>query len=65
MTWDKSSQNPTNLDPSKQIRWRRQSWNELLFGTPSFRYLTRQPRDQRVYRAAWLADALINPALFQ
>ena len=39
MTWDNSAQNPANPDPGKTVRWGRQSWHEMLFGTLSFRYL--------------------------
>ena len=39
MTWDNSAQNPANPDPGKAVRWGRQSWHEMLFGTLSFRYL--------------------------
>jgi hypothetical protein len=39
MTWDNSAQNPANPDPGKEVGWGRQSWNEMLFGTLSFRFL--------------------------
>jgi hypothetical protein len=39
MTWDNSAQNPANPDPGKEVGWGQQSWNEMLFGTLSFRYL--------------------------
>ena len=38
-TWDNSAQNPANPDPSQEVSWGRQSWNEMLFGSISFRYL--------------------------
>lgn len=38
-TWDNSAQNPANPDPSQEVPWGRQSWNEMLFGSISFRYL--------------------------
>ena len=37
--WDNSAQNPANPDPSRAVPWGRQSWDEMLFGTISFRYL--------------------------
>ena len=37
--WDNSAQNPANPDPSRAVPWGRQSWDEMLFGTLSFRYL--------------------------
>ena len=44
MTWDNSVQNPANPDPEKEIRWGRQSWHEMQFGTISFRLLTEEER---------------------
>lgn len=37
--WDNSAQNPANPDPNRAVPWGRQSWDEMLFGTISFRYL--------------------------
>ena len=39
MTWDNSAQNPANPDPDREVRWGRQSWQEMQFGTLSFRFL--------------------------
>ena len=39
-TWDNSSQNPANPDPNKEVRWGRQSWAEMLFGSVTYRTLT-------------------------
>lgn len=44
MTWDNSVQNPANPDPEKEIRWGRQSWHEMQFGTISFRLLTEEEK---------------------
>jgi hypothetical protein len=44
-TWDNSAQNPANPDPSKEVRWGRQSWNEMLFGAVSFRYVAAEDAD--------------------
>lgn len=38
-TWDNSAQNPANPDPTREVPWGRQSWDEMLFGAISFRYL--------------------------
>ena len=38
-TWDNSSRNPSNPDPSQVVFWGRQSWNEMLYGEVLFRYL--------------------------
>ena len=37
--WDNSAQNPANPDPTREVPWGRQSWDEMLFGAISFRYL--------------------------
>ncbi len=37
--WDNSAQNPANPDPDREVPWGRQSWDEMLFGAISFRYL--------------------------
>ncbi|MCW8193481.1 redoxin domain-containing protein [Proteobacteria bacterium 005FR1] len=38
-SWDNSTQNPANPDPSIDVRWGEQSWEEMLFGAFRFRYL--------------------------
>ena len=37
--WDNSSQNPANPDPSIEVTWGEQSWEEMLFGALLLRYL--------------------------
>ena len=37
--WDNSAENPANPDPTREVPWGRQSWDEMLFGAISFRYL--------------------------
>ena len=37
--WDNSAQNPANPDPTREVPWGRQSWDEMLFGAISYRYL--------------------------
>ena len=38
--WDNSAQNPANPDPTRDVSWGQQSWDEMLFGAGSLRYLT-------------------------
>ena len=38
-TWDNSSQNLANPDPTIDVTWGEQSWDEMLFASFSFRYL--------------------------
>jgi peroxiredoxin len=38
--WDNSARNPANPDPTREVPWGRQSWDEMLFGAISFRALT-------------------------
>ncbi len=38
-TWDNSAQNKANPDPSIEVHWGEQSWEEMLFGAMTFRYL--------------------------
>ena len=38
--WDNSAQNPANPDPEREVPWGQQSWDEMLFGVGSLRYLT-------------------------
>ncbi len=38
--WDNSARNPANPDPTREVPWGRQSWDEMLFGAMSFRALT-------------------------
>ena len=37
--YDNSKRNPSNPDPSRQITWGEQSWEEMLFTSVSFRWL--------------------------
>ena len=39
-TWDNSAQNPANPDPSREVPWGRQSWDEMLFGAIAYRHLS-------------------------
>jgi peroxiredoxin len=38
-TWDNSPQNRANPDPSVEVGWGLQSWDEMLFGAVSYRYV--------------------------
>lgn len=38
-TYDNSSQNKANPDPNAEVRWGEQSWEEMLYGNVSFRYV--------------------------
>ena len=44
MWWDNSAQNPANPDPAREVPWGRQSWDEMLFGTLSYRVLDDEDR---------------------
>ena len=44
-TWDNSAQNPANPDPNREVPWGLQSWDEMLFGSISFRYLEENETD--------------------
>ncbi len=37
--WDNSGQNPANPDPTIEVTWGEQSWEEMLFGAMSMRFL--------------------------
>jgi peroxiredoxin len=39
MTWDNSSQNPANPDPSQPVRWGDQTWEEMGIGFIRYRWL--------------------------
>ena len=56
--WDNSAQNPANPDPTIEVTWGEQSWDEMLFGAASLRYLSAE--ESAAYRKALqqdLADA--------
>ncbi|MCZ6619674.1 MAG: hypothetical protein O7E57_16245, partial [Gammaproteobacteria bacterium] len=38
-TWDNSGQNLANPDPSIEVTWGEQTFEEMLFGAVTFRYL--------------------------
>lgn len=40
--WDNSGQNKANPDPTIEVTWGEQSWEEMLFGAMLFRFLTEE-----------------------
>jgi hypothetical protein len=50
MTYDNSTQNPANPDPTRTVPWGQQTWDEMLYGVIRFRYLTQDaaPRTAQV-----------------
>jgi hypothetical protein len=44
-TWDNSSQNPANPDPSIEVTWGEQSWEEMLFALLQYRILEEGERE--------------------
>ena len=40
--WDNSAQNKANPDPTIEVTWGEQSWEEMLFGALSMRFLTEE-----------------------
>jgi len=45
-SWDNSATNPANPDPDRVVPWGEQSWDEMLFGALTYRYLTDGESDQ-------------------
>ncbi len=45
--WDNSAQNPANPDPSIEVTWGEQSWEEMLFGAFVLRFLTEEESTAR------------------
>ncbi len=44
--WDNSAQNAANPDPSIEVLWGEQSWEEMLFGAMLYRFLTAEESAQ-------------------
>ncbi|MEM7077531.1 MAG: hypothetical protein AAF513_02780 [Pseudomonadota bacterium] len=44
--WDNSAQNPANPDPTREVRWGRQSFDEMIFGVVSYREIKTDERGQ-------------------
>ena len=45
--WDNSAQNPANPDPTREVPWGQQSWDEMLFGAIGLRYLDEEEIAER------------------
>lgn len=45
--WDNSARNPANPDPTRDVPWGQQSWDEMLFGTMSYRAATDEEKAAR------------------
>ncbi|GFE78834.1 thiol-disulfide isomerase [Steroidobacter agaridevorans] len=54
-SWDNSTQNPANPDPSKPVRWGDQTFEEMGIGFVRFRYLD-ETTDTRSQKTAALDD---------
>jgi hypothetical protein len=46
-TYDNSALNKANPDPSIVVHWGEQSWEEMLYGSISFRYAEEAPAVQQ------------------
>jgi hypothetical protein len=44
--YDNSAQNPANPDPSREIGWGEQSWDEMFFGTVQWKYAYQNEHSQ-------------------
>lgn len=44
--WDNSAQNPANPNPAREVRWGRQSFDEMIFGVVSYREIKADEGDQ-------------------
>jgi peroxiredoxin len=53
--WDNSGQNPANPDPSIDVSWGEQSWEEMLFGAFTMRFLTKE--ESKAERAMQVASS--------
>lgn len=45
-SWDNSATNPANPDPDREVPWGEQSWDEMLFGAITWRYVTDEEIEQ-------------------
>ena len=60
--WDNSAQNPANPDPSREVPWGEQSWDEMLFGAITLRYLDETDVDLKAELAARFAQTTASGA---
>ena len=56
--WDNSGQNRANPDPSIEVTWGEQSWEEMLFGAYTMRFLTEEESAEQ--RTAQIGKAEAN-----
>ena len=59
-TWDNSAANPYNPDPTLDIAWGEQSWEEMLYGGVSFRYKNSGLESGEWDRVEFRADVTIG-----
>lgn len=62
-SWDNSTQNPANPDPTKPVRWGDQTFEEMGIGFVRFRYLdetTAKPRVSKTKTTAAEKTAALN-----
>lgn len=52
-TWDNSATNPANPDPTRTVPWGEQSWDEMLFGAITFRYLDEDDKPIKMVNAGF------------
>ena len=50
-TYDNSTLNPANPDPSIVVHWGEQSWEEMLYGSISYRYADETKEAPKVSQA--------------
>ena len=55
--WDNSVTNPANPDPNRVVPWGEQSWDEMLFGALTYRYLS----DAEINRQAHTVVSIQRP----
>ena len=59
-TYDNSSNNPANPDPSKTVRWGEQSWEEMLFASVQYRLLEEPKNEKPLTRPQISAQHLLG-----
>lgn len=58
--WDNSSRNPANPDASIDVTWGEQSWEEMLFGAFTMRFLTEEESAEQKTARATTASVASN-----
>ncbi len=54
--WDNSAQNPANPDPTIEVAWGEQSWDEMLFGAIMMRFLDEEEIAERKAQGSGVAS---------